>query len=100
MATPRPARILAASHAAYALLLHACPAGYRRAYAPLMRQAFRDLAREAYVRHGAWGVVALWLRVLPDTCTTALAEHILARRERRTVAGVALAAGARLLAAR
>ncbi len=65
--------VLAASQAAYALLLRLCPAAYRRAYAPLMLQAFRDLAREAYRQHGTAGLVALWARALPDALAAALA---------------------------
>jgi len=57
-----------------------------------MDQAFGDLARDAYAQHGAWGVAALWLRILPDECTTALAEHIVALREWRAVAGAEFAA--------
>jgi len=91
MVTHRPPSILTTSNAVYALLLRACPASYRRTYGPLMRQAFADLAREAYTRRGAWGILVLWLRILPDACRTALAEHIVALKERRTVADVALA---------
>jgi len=56
-----------------------------------MRQAFADLAREAYARHGAWGVAALWLRMLPDVFGTAVGEHIVALKERRAAANTALA---------
>ena len=84
-------RILAASNAAYRLLLRACPGAYRREYGAPMAQAFRDLAGEAYRRHGAWGLLALWARILPDACSTAVAEHIAAHRERRAVADLELA---------
>ncbi|GEM_PF-1595777 len=93
MAGGRRAPILAVSHTVYDLLLWLCPARYRREYGPLMRQAFADLAREAYARHGACGVLALWLRLLPDACATALAEHIVALKERRVAAPALAAAG-------
>ncbi len=92
MAGHGPPKTLAISGTVYGLLLCACPARYRREYGPLMLQAFRDLAREAYRQHGSWGILLLWLRVLPDTCSTALGEHIIALKERRAVANVALAA--------
>ncbi len=91
MAGRRAPRLLAISNTVYELLLRGCPAGYRREYGTPMAQAFRDLAREAYHQHGARGVVALWLRILPDTGATAIAEHVVALKERRAVANVQLA---------
>jgi len=88
----KPTPILFLSSAAYGLLLRACPGSYRREFGALMAQAFGDLARDAYAQRGAWGVAALWLRILPDECTTALAEYIVALRERRTVVGAEFAA--------
>ncbi len=81
MPTSRPPRSAVASSRIYSLLLWLCPGPYRRAYGPPMAQAFRDLARAAYRRHGAWGILALWARILPDACATALAEHWLALRQ-------------------
>ncbi len=91
MAAHRPTGILAVSSHIYSLLLRACPAAYRQAYGPPMLQAFCDLAREAYRRRGAWGVLALWARILPDTSTTVVAEHIVALKEQRAVAAAQLA---------
>ncbi len=75
MAGSKAPRLLAISNTVYNLLLRGCPAGYRREYGAAMGQAFRDLAREAYRRRGALGVLALWLRTLPDTLATAFTEH-------------------------
>jgi len=75
MPTIRPATIVTISTRVYHLLLRLCPAEYRAQYGAPMAQVFRALAREAYAQHGAWGITALWSRILPDTCVTALAEH-------------------------
>lgn len=91
MAAHRPPSILAVSNTIYSLLLRACPAGYRHAYGRLMAQAFGDLASDAYRRRGAWGVLVLWMRILPDTSTTVVAEHIVAMKEQRAVAASELA---------
>ncbi len=73
--------IVATSSRTYGLLLRLCPARYRARYGWPMAQAFRDLAREAYARQGAKGIMALWLRALPDVCATALAEQWAALRQ-------------------
>ncbi|HOQ97838.1 MAG TPA: hypothetical protein PLJ35_03345 [Anaerolineae bacterium] len=78
MATTRLPLVVWVSRRLYGLLLWLCPAQYRREYGPSMRQAFSDLAREAYARHGACGVLALWLRAFPDLVATATREHLAA----------------------
>jgi hypothetical protein len=91
MAKRRAPTALAGSDTIYRLLLWLCPAEYRHEYGGPMAQAFRDLARTAYGQRGAWGIIALWARILPDTCIAAFAEHVVALKERRALANVQLA---------
>lgn len=78
MPTPRLPTMLTVSRRVYSSLLWLCPAEYRRAYGPPMRQVFADLAREARYAAGMRGVLRLWLRVFADLVATALREHLAA----------------------
>lgn len=68
-------RVLFLSDATYHLLLILYPAVHRRAYGPLMAQAFHDLARDARRQAGLWGLLVLWLHTLPDVAVSAGVEH-------------------------
>jgi hypothetical protein len=60
----------------FALLLKMYPRDYRDDYAICMQQVFADQCRNIYKDKGIFGIVLLWLRVLPDLGYTALVEHI------------------------
>lgn len=76
MSSADPAPGMRTSERIYRMLLHAYPSGYRRQYGPLMAQAFRDLAREAYRHPGVAHLVKLWMNTLTDVATTAAVEHV------------------------
>jgi hypothetical protein len=57
-------------------LLNLYPRDHRDDYAESMRQVFTAQCREAYRDKGFAGVLALWLRVLPDMGYTAIVEHL------------------------
>ncbi len=69
--TPRPSL----SERIYAALLRLYPEEIRRDYGPDMRDVFRDHLRDARRRTGARGVLALWLRTIPDVLFTGVHEH-------------------------
>ncbi len=71
-----PPRLLAACERAYRLLLRLYPAAHRSEYGAPMAQAFRDLAREAYLRGGSWALCRLWLWVLADMARSAAKEQL------------------------
>lgn len=60
----------------YGLLLKLYPKGFREDYAQEMLWCFEDMAFEAARKYGRWGMLRLWLRVLPDTCLTVVKEHL------------------------
>jgi Flp pilus assembly protein TadB len=54
----------------YRLLVRAYPAGFRAKYGDEMVWCFEDLCTAALRKNGVWGLVKLWLRVLPDWLVT------------------------------
>lgn len=76
MSSADPAPGVRTSERIYRMLLRAYPAAYRRQYGPLMAQAFRDLAREAYRHPGLASLARLWMNTLTDVATTAAVEHV------------------------
>jgi uncharacterized protein involved in exopolysaccharide biosynthesis len=64
-------------------LLAAYPRAHRKEYGGPMAQLFRDQCRDAWKRRRFWGLVWLWLRVLPDLVKTAVWERLTTRRERK-----------------
>ncbi len=68
-------RLLEYSKRLYACLLRAYPAEYRREYGAAMAQTFGDLCRARFRERGAWGLCAVWLRVLGDTAVNAVHER-------------------------
>jgi hypothetical protein len=59
----------------YAVLAQLYPAEHRAHYASAMIQLFADQCRDAQRHHGAWGIVGVWLRTLPDFFWTVFSEH-------------------------
>jgi len=62
------------SERVYGALLRLYPGEFRRDYGGDMRELFRDHLREAR-RAGLRGVLALWLRTIPDLLFTGVHEH-------------------------
>jgi hypothetical protein len=71
-------RALAVSQKIYGRLLLAYPKAHREEYGPAMAQLFRDQGRDAWNESQSWGVVKLWLRVLPDLVKTSITERLAA----------------------
>jgi len=69
-------KALALSAQIYRHLLACYPSEYRRAYGPAMEQLFRDQCRDAWRGGRRWGLIGLWLRVMPDLMKTSVLEHI------------------------
>lgn len=59
-------------------LLAVYPKAHRQEYGPAMVQLFRDQSYDAWRDARMRGLVALWLRVLPDLLRTSLTEHLAA----------------------
>jgi uncharacterized protein involved in exopolysaccharide biosynthesis len=78
-------RALAASQKIYGWLLRAYPPAHRAEYGPAMAQLFRDLGRDAWNEAQGWGMVKLWLRVLPDLVDTSIRERIATLNKRKTM---------------
>lgn len=66
-------RLMSLSLWLYGLLLWLYPADFRREYAPLMKQLFRDQCRTV-TGIGGWG--RLWLRILPDLAASLWMEQM------------------------
>jgi uncharacterized protein involved in exopolysaccharide biosynthesis len=86
MTTKLNNRALTVSHAIYERLLRAYPPAHRAEYGPAMAQLFRDQCRDAWNEARGWGVVKLWLRVLPDLVKTSIIERLAASTERKSMA--------------
>ena len=69
-------RWIDASRRVYARLLHFYPQEHRLEYGPAMLQVFGDQCRAAYAGRRGRGLLALWLRTLPDLGISSLREHI------------------------
>jgi capsular polysaccharide biosynthesis protein len=66
-------------------LLTAYPRRHREEYGAAMAQLFRDQCRDAWSEAGGWGLVKLWLRVLPDLVKTSLSEHLASLKEKGSI---------------
>ena len=75
------------SERAYAVLLRAYPASFRREAGLDMAEMFRDLHRETRARRGATGLLTLWARTLLDVARNAPAERMAALGQRSRRAG-------------
>ncbi|MBZ0300147.1 MAG: protein phosphatase 2C domain-containing protein [Anaerolineae bacterium] len=82
---PPTAHLLPLLERLYTAFLWLYPADYRREYGPLMRQAARDMSRDA-VRQARPGTLrGLWLHILADAVWTAIAVHR-DQQEKKTMA--------------
>ena len=75
MNAPATHRSLELSHQLYRHLLAAYPRSHREEYGGAMAQLFRDQCRDAWAERRAWGLVTLWLRILPDLVKTSFLER-------------------------
>jgi len=75
MNAPAPHRSLELSHKLYQRLLAAYPRSHRQEYGGAMAQLFRDQCRDAWAEGSTWGLVTLWLRILPDLVKTSFLER-------------------------
>lgn len=78
--------LLAVSEMIYQRLLFAYPKAHRNAYGADMAQLFRDQSRDAWNESRNWGLVKLWLRVLPDLVRTSVIERWSNFNPRKTMA--------------
>lgn len=85
MATHEQHQVVERSRRIYQRLLAFYPKVHRDAYGQLMAQLFGDQCREAWKRGRSWGLLRLWLRVLPDLLKTSLWEHISILKGKRSM---------------
>lgn len=64
------------SERVYRLLLLAYPREFRKECGAGMAQVFGDLCREEKRRSGAFGLMRVWVRTVPDLAATAFAERV------------------------
>jgi capsular polysaccharide biosynthesis protein len=69
----------------YGRLLLAYPRPHRAKYGVAMAQLFRDQCRGAWSESRNWGLLKLWLRVLPDLASTSILERLAALNERKSM---------------
>lgn len=69
----------------YGVLLRAYPPTHRANYGEAMAQLFRDQCRDAWGESKNFGLLKLWLRVLPDLARTSIMERLAALNERKTM---------------
>lgn len=78
-------RALVVSQKVYGWLLRAYPPVHRAEYGPAMAQLFRDQCRDAWNESQGWGMMKLWLRVLPDLVNTSITERLSALNQRKSM---------------
>ena len=76
-------KAVAVSEKVFRRLLAAYPQAHREEYGAAMAQLFRDQCRDAWSESRGWGLVKLWLRVLPDVVRTSFLEHLESIKERK-----------------
>lgn len=69
----------------YGRLLLAYPRSHRAKYGAAMAQLFRDQCRDAWSESRNWGLLKLWLRVLPDLVSTSILERLAAMKEKKSM---------------
>jgi uncharacterized protein involved in exopolysaccharide biosynthesis len=73
------------SQAIYERLLLAYPPPHRAEYGAAMAQLFHDECRDAWKGAPTWGLLKLWLHVLPDLASTSIMERLAELKERKTM---------------
>ncbi|HEX5398846.1 MAG TPA: hypothetical protein VFY06_07345 [Verrucomicrobiae bacterium] len=77
--------VFSTSERIYQRLLLAYPRSHRAKYGAAMAQLFRDQCRDAWNESGKWGLLKVWLRVLPDLVSTSILERLAALNERKSM---------------
>jgi uncharacterized protein involved in exopolysaccharide biosynthesis len=85
MLEPVDIKILTCSQKIFERLLVAYPKAHREEYGHAMSQLFQDQSREAWNEARNWGMIKLWLRVLPDLMRTSIVERLSALNERKSM---------------
>ena len=85
MSLPIDNKTLLRSQKTYKWLLVAYPKSHREEYGPAMSQVFRDQCRDAWREARHWGLIRLWLRVLPDLIQSSIVERFSALNERKSM---------------
>jgi hypothetical protein len=62
----------------YSVLLSIYPQSFRREYGIELIILFRDMSREGIRQRGFFGILAVWLIVIPELWMTAREQHLLA----------------------
>ena len=73
------------SQSVYERLLFAYPSRHRAQYGAAMAQLFRDQCRDAWCESRNWGLLKLWLRVLPDLLNTSITERLSSLNPRKSM---------------
>jgi uncharacterized protein involved in exopolysaccharide biosynthesis len=85
MRAPVESRAVFVSLRCYERLLALYPERHRREYGFPMSQLFGDQCRDAWRESRSWGLITLWLRVLPDLVKTSVLEHLSAMKARKSM---------------
>ncbi len=85
MRAPVESKAVFVSRRCYERLLAVYPECHRREYGLPMAQLFGDQCRDAWRDSRSWGLVTLWLRVLPDLVKTSVLEHLSAMKARKSM---------------
>jgi succinoglycan biosynthesis transport protein ExoP len=85
MRAPVDSKAVFVSLRCYERLLAVYPERHRREYGFPMAQLFRDQCRGAWRESRSWGLVTLWLRVLPDLVKTLVLEHLATMKGRKSM---------------
>ncbi|HEY4415973.1 MAG TPA: hypothetical protein VGO57_09795 [Verrucomicrobiae bacterium] len=73
------------SERVYRILLRAYPHRHRTEYGDMMEQFFCDQCRDSWNQSQNFGLLKLWLRVLPDLVNTSFKERMAALNERKSM---------------
>ena len=85
MDTPLESKGARFSLQSYRRLLALYPRQHREDYGWPMEQLFRDQCRSALREERSWGLLKLWMRVLPDLVKTSLLEHLETLKGRKSM---------------
>ena len=85
MSAPAEITAVLRSQKLFERLLALYPRAHRSQYGPAMSQLFRDQCRDAWQQRRTWGLVSLWLHVLPDLVETSLLEHLSTLKGRKSM---------------
>jgi uncharacterized protein involved in exopolysaccharide biosynthesis len=85
MSSPFENNAMLRSQRLFERLLSLYPRAHRNEYGPAMAQVFRDQCRDVWRDRRTWGLVSLWLQVLPDLVETSILEHLSTLKGRKSM---------------